>query len=106
IDYDAIVQGVRGGLAEKGISVIPPGMFGHTSDVRQYEYNPDRARELLREAGLADGFNTSVNVLNAGYAPDVFAVIQSNLRDVGIDLNINLVDPPTWSNTFNTGDAP
>ncbi len=90
IDYDAIVHGVRGGLATKPKSHIPEGLPGHTADVRQYEYNPEKARQLLREAGFPNGFNTSVAVLNSGYTPDMFLVIQSNFRDVGINLRIDL----------------
>jgi len=106
IDYDAIVHGVRGGLATKPKSHIPEGLPGHTADVRQYEYNPEKARQLLREAGFPNGFNTSVAVLNSGYTPDMFLVIQSNFRDVGINLRIDLQDPPTWTDTLMSGTAP
>src|SRR5690606_32718387 len=49
---------------------------------------------------------TSANVLNSGYTPDVFAVIQSNWREIGVDLQINLVDSPSWQATIQTGESP
>lgn len=107
IDYKSITDGVRGGMADKLDTIIPKGMFGHSDDVQPvYTYNPDKARELLKEAGYQNGFKTSANVLNSAYVPDMFTVIQSNLRDVGIDMQINLVDAPTWQKTLSTGDAP
>lgn len=106
IDYEGIVEGVRGGLATKPVSHIPAGLFGHTDEVRQYDYDPERARELLAEAGYPNGFETTIGVLNTGYTPDMFAVIQSNFRDVGINLRVQLQDPPTWANSLATGNVP
>lgn len=106
IDYEGIAQGIRGGLATKPTSHIPEGLFGSTDDVPQYEYDPAKARQLLAEAGYPNGFSTSVAVLNSGYTPDMFAVIQANFLDVGINLRIDLQDPPTWGETLMTGNAP
>lgn len=53
IDTDAIARDLFGGLADPINSFLPPWMFGFSDDVMKYPYNPDRARQLLREANVS-----------------------------------------------------
>ena len=55
-DVIALLNG-RGIVAQ---GIVPPGMPGYTSDVVGYPYDPERARALLREAGLSAGFTTEI----------------------------------------------
>ena len=56
IDKQAIIDGFFEGRAEPAKNPIPPVFAAYNDDIEEYEYNPDRARELLEEAGLPDGF--------------------------------------------------
>ena len=54
---------------------------------RYYQYDPQEARRLLAEAGVAKGWKTSIATTN-GYGPDLLDVVQlvqRNLKDVGIE---------------------
>ncbi|MFW6313396.1 MAG: ABC transporter substrate-binding protein, partial [Spirochaetota bacterium] len=64
-------------------------VFGHTS-AGPYEYDPDRARELLAEAGYPDGFSMTIHHPTGRYPLDatVAQVVQSMLSDVGIDASL------------------
>ena len=62
-----------------------------------YPTNPDRARELLAEAGFPDGFSAVFRIVDNPLYHDIAAVIQSELQAVGIDLTIQ---PQPW-NAFN-----
>jgi len=53
----------------------------------EYQYDPDKARELLTEAGYPDGFEFTVAVSSAGNM-DVFQMAKSYLANVGITMNI------------------
>jgi peptide/nickel transport system substrate-binding protein len=56
-------------------------------------YNPEKARELLKEAGYPDGFSTVL--MGPSYlanAREAMTAIQSNLRDVGITAEIDVAD--------------
>ncbi|MCC6173944.1 MAG: hypothetical protein IT305_01465 [Chloroflexi bacterium] len=57
-----------------------------------YQYNPDKARQLLKEAG-AEGLKISIQAAPA-YAPDIptAQVLQSQLKKVGIDLEIQQME--------------
>src|SRR5690625_7689251 len=62
IDKEAIVDAFYGGLASVANEFVPPGLFGRL-DQERFGYDPDRARELLAEAGYPNGFSTDVCLL-------------------------------------------
>jgi peptide/nickel transport system substrate-binding protein len=55
IDRDAIAQHVLNGLARPSYSAYPPSSWVYNSDVPKYEYDPNRAKELLEKAGWTMG---------------------------------------------------
>jgi peptide/nickel transport system substrate-binding protein len=90
VPYDDIIEKVMYGHAQKMGSVFSTGMLYYTDEYWQYDYDPDRARELLAEAGYADGFSVELAVrLSVQRDVDTAVWIQNSLRDVGIDLEIN-----------------
>jgi ABC-type transport system substrate-binding protein len=60
---DTVEEGM--GTVEGMWSEIPPGVFGHIDDAPSFPYNPERARALLAEAGLAGGMRPLVLVFRA-----------------------------------------
>lgn len=64
----------------------------------EYAYNPTKAQELLKDAGYPSGFGVSVVTLNAGTRSDLqlLQVIQSNLSEIGVDIEIAPMDTPTF----------
>jgi len=76
---------------------IPPGETSwalpiDAANFPTYQYNPDRARQLLKEAG-ADGVRISIQAAPA-YAPDIptAQVLQSQWKKVGIDLQVQQME--------------
>lgn len=62
IDNEAIARDLFGGLAQPIHSYLPPFSFGYTDDVQRFEYNPDKAKQLLKEANVPA--NWSFNLLS------------------------------------------
>jgi len=56
IDRESIVRNMIDGTAQVIHSACHPVQFGCYQDVRKYEYDPDKAKALLRKAGYPDGF--------------------------------------------------
>src|SRR5690606_12980971 len=77
---------------EVATNFVPPSVAGWSADVTTYEYDPDRARALLTEAGVADltvDFNYPTNV-SRPYMPtpeQVFQSVAADLEEVGITVN-------------------
>lgn len=93
IDKQAIADALYAGYATTAKNPLPPGYLGYNEDVEPYAYDPDKARELLAEAGFEEGLEIELWTMPVArpYMPDpetVAQIIQNNLADVGINANI------------------
>jgi len=53
VDWDAILKELYRGHAHRVATALLPSGFGYNPDLKPYPYDPDKARELLRQAGYA-----------------------------------------------------
>ncbi len=93
VDTESIVDALYAGYATPAVNIIPPNYFGHNDDIEGYEYDTEKAKELLAEAGYEDGLEIDLWVMPVSrpYMPDpekVSEIVQSNLADAGITTNI------------------
>lgn len=105
IDVDAIIKNVLFGQGER-YTQIGSGGSGHDPTLLPYEYNPDKARALLREAGYPNGFDTpcynlttprEVNIKEVGEA--MFAYLTA----VGIRCKVVGLEYQAWLNIGRRG---
>ncbi|MDI3269963.1 MAG: ABC transporter substrate-binding protein [Bacillota bacterium] len=100
INKEAIVHDLLQdtGVVAKG--PLPPVVWGSTDDVKPYPYDPQKAKELLAQAGYSDGFEVTFWVPESGSGMQqpkaMAAAIQSDLRKVGIQLNIQTFEWGTY----------
>lgn len=89
IDRQAILDSVYGGVGEVAASVpMSTDSDGWSDDLLDiYPYDPDKAKELLAEAGYSDGF--TIQVLSAPNYSDTAQAIAGYLRAVGIDVELS-----------------
>ncbi|MCK0168286.1 ABC transporter substrate-binding protein [Jannaschia sp. S6380] len=87
INVPAILQTVMRGNAEPAMQLIGPGLRGYAEGIDAPAHNPDLARELLAEAGYADGFAFSLKCPNDRYLNDeaVCTAINSMLAQIGLE---------------------
>lgn len=104
IDREAIVEALYGGAAEVVNSIFQNPIY-LPDDLYNYEYDPNKARQLLAQAGW-DASQTFelVTYYTDPLSQDVLAAIQGYLADVGINIETRVVDIPTYNATFYRGD--
>ena len=110
IDKESIIDSFFEGRAESAKNPMPPSISGYNDDIEEYPYDPEKAKELLAEAGLADGFEMELWAMPVPrpYMPDgekVAEVIQKNLEDVGITAKIVSHEWATYLDLASKGDA-
>ncbi len=65
-------------------------------DYNPYTYNPEKARELLKEAGYENGLTLDVALIAREPDNTVAQLLQSQLSEIGITLTINAMDSASW----------
>lgn len=91
IDRELIVETIASGSGQAADAIIAPDVFGYY-DVEDYEYNPEKAKELLAEAGYENGFETSLWVNDNQTRIEVCGAIQAMLQDVGITCGVEIIE--------------
>ncbi len=87
INKDRIIK-IINGRAVPANQPLPPTMPGYADDYEGYAYDPEKAREMLVEAGFADGFETELYVMNVDPNPRIAQAIQQDLKEIGITAEI------------------
>lgn len=87
INKERITQ-VINGRAVPATQPLPPSMPGYTEGYEGYAYDPEKAKDMLAEAGFADGFETELYVMNTDPNPRIAQAIQQDLSKIGIDASI------------------
>jgi peptide/nickel transport system substrate-binding protein len=85
-----------GGLARVAPSCVPPGYFGHVP-MNFPEYNPAMAKKLLAEAGHPNGFTIKPYFISKSFFyPKVLTLAQEQLKQVGINVELQIVEHATY----------
>ena len=96
VDVESIVNDLFGGAVDLAQGPYSPSNAAFNPDLVGYGYDPDRARELLAEAGHADGVSFGAiipsNIGAIPLIPEVMQTIQSDLAEVGIDVTFETVE--------------
>lgn len=87
INKDRIVR-IINGRAVPANQPLPPTMPGYAKDYKGYAHDVEKAKALLAEAGLADGFETELFVMNTDPQPRIAQAIQQDLAAIGIKASI------------------
>lgn len=107
INKQALVKDILRGTAVEGFSPIQPGTWGHNAKVTKYDYNPEKAKQLLAQAGFPNGFEIKLWVPESGSGmqspKEMATVIQSDLAKVGIKTQMTTFEWTTYLANLNKG---
>ncbi|MCD1620474.1 ABC transporter substrate-binding protein [Salipiger manganoxidans] len=105
IDRQAIIDGAMFGLGTPIGTHFAPHNPDYTDLTSLSAHDPERARALLAEAGLADGFSTTLKLPPPSYARRGGEIVAAQLRAVGIETEITTLEWAQWlEEVFRAGD--
>jgi len=94
VDRELIAETLGAGVKIPSLQFVPPGFRGRVDDPTfgAPAYNPERARELMAEAGFPDGFSTNLYPQPGRVSDAATVAIHSMLSEIGIDAEIVIMD--------------
>ncbi|MFY1633010.1 ABC transporter substrate-binding protein [Solwaraspora sp. WMMB335] len=97
VDIDSIIENVLLGYGTRLGAVAHPAQFGFDESIQPYEYDPEKAKDLLSQAGYPDGFEARLISQTAGIVAQAEAAqaIARDLEEVGIHVTIQTMTDPT-----------
>lgn len=107
INKDEIIKEILGGYGIPISTYQSELSFGNNPDLKPYAYDPEKAKEMLKAAGVAEGTELEVFIPgNDGNFKEITQAVAFYLEEVGLKMNINSVDNTTLtSDLIPTGKA-
>lgn len=76
-------------------SVVPLGYLGYTDKVTRFDYDPEKSKALLKEAGYPDGITIKVLGSNRSFV-EPYQLLQAQLAKAGIRMELQMVEHTAW----------
>jgi len=105
VDYNGIIDHVLQGRGLQMRGPIPKGMWGYNPDAMQYHRDVNKAKSLLKEAGLSSGLE--LKLIYSERRPtweQIATILQANFADIGVTLKPELMANPTLRDKIDRGD--
>jgi dipeptide transport system substrate-binding protein len=87
------------GFAQVAKNPIPPNMWGFNKNIQDFDYNPAKAKQLLKKAGFPNGFSTTYDYMSESrpYNPNGLKVAELMVQDLAqVGITVKLVTYP-WT---------
>ncbi|WLR51267.1 ABC transporter substrate-binding protein [Bacillus tianshenii] len=110
VDKQGIIDAFYSGLAEPAKNPMPPSIQGYNDEIEPYEYDLDKAKSLLAEAGYPDGFKMELWAMPVPrpYMPDgrkTAEVMQASFAQIGVEAEIVSYEWATYLEKARNGEA-
>jgi peptide/nickel transport system substrate-binding protein len=106
VNYDELIKHVEKGRAKRIVGTMMEGFLGYDPKLFKYNLDLGKAKQLMKEAGYANGFKATLL-----YSPDRYmgfelmsVMMQSYLKKIGIDLTLQKMAWPAQVDTMKKGE--
>ncbi|WP_090553645.1 glutathione ABC transporter substrate-binding protein [Natronincola ferrireducens] len=92
VDMDLIVEVVYLGTGEPSRGPLGGNVWASNQNLKSYGYDVEKAKELMKEAGLEDGFKTTIWTNQNQQRIDIAEILQNQLKDINIEAEVSIMD--------------
>ena len=103
IDKEGALLAVKEGNGTVAQNFLINGLFGYDDSVKAPDMDVEKAKELMAQAGAADGFTTTI-ITKDGPDKKLAQVIQENLTKINITAEIQVLETSAFTATAKNGD--
>lgn len=103
IDRESLLASVQEGLGEVNSNLLTPGRLGYSDDQIKYTYDVDKAKSLLKEAGVKEGTDLGKMYVAEQYKL-LAQMVQANLEAVGLKVEIEILEFNAYLDKLRQGD--
>lgn len=101
IDWDGYVQSLTGGMGIKTPQFGVPGAWSYDDTVVFPDYNIEKAKNMLSDAGYPTGFNTVISTISNNN--NIAVLLQASLKSIGIDAEIKILETSDFNSQKKEG---
>lgn len=102
VDRNSIAAGAFENTATPAYLPVSANEFGYTTEISFPEYNIEKAKELMKEAGMENGFSCNI-VTTAGVSAKACEILQASLKQINIDVTIQQMEFSAYLEAWMTG---
>jgi peptide/nickel transport system substrate-binding protein len=108
VDVDTIIKQVMSGYGQRVATIVAPYFADYDPSIKPFPYDPNKAKQLLAQAGYPHGFPMTLMVPEGRYefADEVSQAIQSYLGKVGVKMKLQTVDFGVFAKATQTRKIP
>jgi ABC-type transport system substrate-binding protein len=92
VDKEEIINGIYSGTGRIPNGIVTPELLGYDEDLEGYDYDIERAQELMEEAGYEDGFEISILTNDEEQRNNVAVYLQEQLQQINVDASIEQLE--------------
>jgi peptide/nickel transport system substrate-binding protein len=104
IDREAIAKALGAGIGDANYQHLVPGQIGYNESIGKFEYDPDKAKKMLSDAGFGSGLEVTVDIISRPEDQQNAQAYQQMLDKVGIKMTIRPSERVAWVQKSLAGD--
>ncbi len=105
VNREEIIETIMMGAVSKANGLLGPGVFGYSEEATTFGYDPEKAKQLLKEAGYENGFDMLITTSGSETNAQLATVIQAQLKEIGINLSIEQIEWGAFLNLTAKGET-
>lgn len=104
LDREAIARALGAGIGEANYQHLVPGQIGFSDNTMKYEYNLEKAKQLMAEAGYADGLDVTLDFISRPEDTQNAQLYQQMLGAINVRLTLRPSERVAWVQKTLAGD--